>query len=142
MCSHQAGEERKIEIILDGSELGQVRDFKYLGQVVRDDGKCDHEIKRRIAIVQHFHKYEGCSDHMQTKMGYKSKASKVLCIINVIVWIRKLDDQCKDRMQNKITGDVEIQEHDENILQRSQDILTDRVSNESILNALNEKNLN
>ena len=51
MRVNKAGEERKIEMIVDGSGLGQVRDFKYLGQIIADDGKGDHEIKRRLAMA-------------------------------------------------------------------------------------------
>ena len=33
-------------------KLEQVRDFKYLGQIITDDGRCDKEVKRRIAIAR------------------------------------------------------------------------------------------
>ena len=53
----KSGEERNIAIDVDGQELEQVRDFRYLGQilinggVLVDDGICDKEVKRRIAIA-------------------------------------------------------------------------------------------
>jgi len=52
MRVNKAGEERKIATFIDGSSLGQVQDFKYLGQIITDDGKCDKDIKRRIAIAR------------------------------------------------------------------------------------------
>ena len=51
MMVNKAGEERNIAIDVNGQELGQVRDFRYLGQIITDDGKCDKEVKRRIAIA-------------------------------------------------------------------------------------------
>ena len=50
MIVNKAGEERNIAIDVDGQELEQVRDFRYLGQITTDDGRCDKEVKRRIAI--------------------------------------------------------------------------------------------
>ena len=52
MKANIAGEERNIAIDVNGQELGQVRDFRYLGQIITDDGKCDKEVKRRIAIAR------------------------------------------------------------------------------------------
>ena len=49
---NKAGEERNIAIDVDGQELEQVRDFRYLGQIITDDGRCDKEVKRRIAIAR------------------------------------------------------------------------------------------
>ena len=37
---------------VDGQELEQVRDFRYLGQIIADDGRCDKDFKRRIAIAR------------------------------------------------------------------------------------------
>ena len=51
MLVNKAGEERDIAIDVDGQELEQVRDFRYLGQIITDDGRCDKEVKRRIAIA-------------------------------------------------------------------------------------------
>ena len=52
MMVNKAGEERNIAIDVDGEELEQVRDFRYLGQIITDDGRCDKEVKRRIAIAR------------------------------------------------------------------------------------------
>ena len=52
MLVNKAGEGRNIAIDVDGQELEQVRDFKYLGQIITDDGRCDKEVKRRIAIAR------------------------------------------------------------------------------------------
>ena len=40
---------------MNGETLEQVHKFKYLGQKVKDDGKCDSEVKARIeAAPSHF----------------------------------------------------------------------------------------
>ena len=52
MTVNKAGEERTIATYVDGQELEQVRDFRYLGQIISDDGRCDKEVKRRIAIAR------------------------------------------------------------------------------------------
>ena len=43
MMVNKVGEERNIAIDVDGQELEQVRDFRYLGQIITDDGRCDKE---------------------------------------------------------------------------------------------------
>ena len=48
MKVNKAGEERNIAIDVDGQELEQIRDFRYLGQIITDDGRCDKEVERRI----------------------------------------------------------------------------------------------
>ena len=45
-------EGRNIAIDVDGQELEQVRDVRYLGQIITDDCRCDKEVKRRIAIAR------------------------------------------------------------------------------------------
>ena len=52
MRANKAGEERRIETFIDGSSLGQIREFKYLFQIITDHGKYDNDIKRRIAIAR------------------------------------------------------------------------------------------
>ena len=52
MMVNNAGEERNIATDVDGQELEQVTDFRYLGQIITDDGRCDKEVKRRIAIAR------------------------------------------------------------------------------------------
>ena len=49
---NKAGEERNIAIDVDGQELEQLRDFRYLGQIITDDGRCDKEVKRTVAIAR------------------------------------------------------------------------------------------
>ena len=39
-----------MNVNLGGRRLDQVRAFRYLGSLVTDDGKCDSEIRLRIAM--------------------------------------------------------------------------------------------
>src|SRR5688572_5890685 len=42
----------KCELNLDGSKIKQVENFIYLGSLITEDGRCDGEIKRRIALAK------------------------------------------------------------------------------------------
>ena len=41
-----------INIKIDGNAIKQVSKFVYLGHMLTDDGKCEHEIKRRIELAR------------------------------------------------------------------------------------------
>ena len=51
MTVDKVGEERNIATDVNGQELEHVRDLRYLGQIITDDGRRDKEVKRRIAIA-------------------------------------------------------------------------------------------
>ena len=42
----------RVSIMLEGKEVEQVRNFIYLGSTLSDDGRCDTEIKIRIALAK------------------------------------------------------------------------------------------
>ena len=42
----------KIEILVDGQRLEQVKKFKYLGALLTEDGRCTDEIKVRIGMAK------------------------------------------------------------------------------------------
>ena len=42
----------RVSIMLEGREVEQVRNFKHLGSTLSDDGRCDTEIKIRIAFAK------------------------------------------------------------------------------------------
>ena len=50
VISKKRGE--KISIHVDGQKLDQVDKFKYLGSWITDDGRCEIEIKSRIAMAK------------------------------------------------------------------------------------------
>ena len=41
-----------VNILVNGIALEQVKSFKYLGQVITDDGRCETEVRARIAIAK------------------------------------------------------------------------------------------
>ena len=43
--------ETNIKIVVNGKQLEQVKDYKYLGTTISDDGKCIKEVKIRIAMA-------------------------------------------------------------------------------------------
>ena len=45
-------EDGNATIKIDGKELELVKSFKYLGQHITNNGKCDNEVKTRIAIAK------------------------------------------------------------------------------------------
>ena len=45
-------EQHRVSINLNGQVLEQVDKFKYLGQLITDDGRCDQEVKCRIEIAR------------------------------------------------------------------------------------------
>ena len=47
----KAGEERKIEIHVDGQVFEQVRGFRDLDQIITDDDRCDKVVNMRIAVA-------------------------------------------------------------------------------------------
>ena len=51
MKVNKAGRERNIVTDVADQVLEQVRDFRHLGQIRADDGRCDKEVKRRTAIA-------------------------------------------------------------------------------------------
>ena len=42
----------RVSVMIEGKEVEQVRNFKYLGSTLSDDGRCDTEIKIRIALAK------------------------------------------------------------------------------------------
>ena len=52
MVVRRAREEKRANIYIDGKVLEQVKTFKYLGQQITDDGKCEADIRSRIEIAR------------------------------------------------------------------------------------------
>ena len=42
----------EVNVTLEGRALEQVSSFRYLGSLVCEDGKCDREIRLRIAMLK------------------------------------------------------------------------------------------
>ena len=48
--SRNVGEE--INIMINGSRIEQVKSFKYFGSTMTEDGRCETDIKVRIALAK------------------------------------------------------------------------------------------
>ena len=42
----------KVNINIDGTNIEQVNKFTYLGHLITEDGRCEEEVKRRIAVAK------------------------------------------------------------------------------------------
>ena len=42
----------KLKLLINGNEIEQVKSFQYLGALVTEDGRCESELNRRIAIAK------------------------------------------------------------------------------------------
>ena len=76
--SRNVGEE--INIMINGSRIEQVKSFKYLGSTMTEDGRCETEIKVRIALAK-----ESFSERREllTKPFRKEVKKK---IVKTLVW--------------------------------------------------------
>ena len=52
MVVRRSQEETICNIFINGKKLEQVKSFKYLGQQITEDGKCEQEIRSRIEIAR------------------------------------------------------------------------------------------
>jgi len=50
VCISRKGKSR-VKIFIDGQQIEQVSQFKYLGSTISNDGYCHKEIKSRIAMA-------------------------------------------------------------------------------------------
>ena len=73
-------ETPQIEINVDGTNLEQVKQFKYLGQLITEDGKTDIEIRRRIEIARK--NFMNMKDTLiSRKLSLETKKRLVRCYI-------------------------------------------------------------
>ena len=42
----------KLKLLINGNEIEQVKSFQYLGALVTEDGSCECELNRRIAVAK------------------------------------------------------------------------------------------
>ena len=70
----------EVKITINGARLEQVRSFKYLGHTITEDGRCETEIKCRIAQAKEAF---GCRKELLTKSLKKETKIK---IVRALVW--------------------------------------------------------
>ena len=76
--SRNVGEE--INIMINGSRIEQVKSFKYLGSTMTEDGRCETDIKVRIALAKEAFSKRG---ELLTKSFRKEVKKK---IVKTLVW--------------------------------------------------------
>ena len=80
--------------ITEGKNVEQVKNFRYLGVIITEDGRCDVEIKTRIGMAKDaFNKRRGLlSQRMERKL--KKKIIKaVQCVQCSVIWFGNVDNE-------------------------------------------------
>ena len=71
----------EMKINVDGVQLKQVIRFKYLGQIITDDGRCDAEVKTRIEIARA--EFVGMKDVLTSRqLNIKLRLRLIRCFIS------------------------------------------------------------
>ena len=79
--------QMKIEV--DGQVLEQVKRFKYLKQVITDDGRCNSEIRIRIEIAKNMLTSRKLNLNLQKSMSRCYILSSLLCVGKTWTAIKK-----------------------------------------------------
>ena len=83
-----------LNIIIEGKIVEQVKQFRCLGVIITEDGRCDVEIKTRIGMAKDaFNKRRGLlSQRMERKL--KKKIIKaVQCVQCSVIWFGNVDNE-------------------------------------------------
>ena len=77
----------KLKLLINGNEIERVKSFQYLGALVTEDGKCECELNKRIAVAKNnFAKMSRIlTDHDPSN---KNSARPVLCMVDAALWLR------------------------------------------------------
>ena len=105
-------EGKKVEIKVGQHQVEQVEQFKYLGSVITEDGRCSKEIKCRIALAkQAFTKNKKilCSNIcMSLRVKLVKTHHGVVC---VTVWKRDLDDEEERKEEDRSIRNVGVEKN-------------------------------
>jgi len=80
--SYSYSKERKkeVKITISRNEIEQVKQFRYLGSVIPENGRCEQEIKTRIAIAK------TAFSKRKTLLGGKLHLTLKTKLIKVLIW--------------------------------------------------------
>ncbi len=119
--------EGEVNITINGTRVEQVKSFKYLGHTMTEDGRCETEIKCRIAQAKEAF---GNRKELLTK---SLKTSTKVKIIKTLVWTTLLYGSETWTLKKE---DIRKLEALEMWLWRRMEKIrwTDRISNEEVLN--------
>ena len=82
----------RVDIKVDGTAVEQVGSLNYLGQTLSDDGRCVHEIKKRIGLANTtFSTNERRFEINKDTIEYEKKNLAMLCLVNTVVWRWDMD---------------------------------------------------
>ena len=133
MLVHRSKETKVLKINVDGRTIDQVKKFKYLGQQITEDGRCDSEVKARIAIARSsFIKLKDVLTSKKLKLTTRKRLVRCY-ILSTLLYASEtwtLSKETEDKIQ---AFEMWIYRK---MLKVS---YTDRVTNEEILKRVNEK---
>jgi len=99
----------KLEIHVAGQLLEQVSEFRYLGQIINQDGRSTREINTRIAIAKTtFRKHQRVLTSTNISMKLR-KRILMACLVGGSLRSRIVDNQQKGKKENRGTGNVVLQ---------------------------------
>ena len=79
----------KLKLLINGNEIEQVESFQYLGALVTEDGRCECELNRRIAVAKNnFSKMSRILTDHDMSLATKNSARPVLCMVDAALWLR------------------------------------------------------
>ena len=80
-----------VRIVINGQVLEQVKKFKYLGQWITDDGRCECEIRNGKKRQKQFYKDERYVDLTEITFRDQKTSGKVLCTFHLFVCLSIMD---------------------------------------------------
>ena len=85
-------EKPDVKLVVNGQVIEQVKTFKYLGQWITDDGRCECEsINRKKNCQKYIYKDERCADLTEITFRDQKISGKVLCKFCLFVCLRIID---------------------------------------------------
>jgi len=128
--SRNVGEE--VHIMINGSRKEQVKSFKYLGSTMTEDGRCETDIKVRIALPKEAFSKSG---ELLTRSFRKEVKKKM---VKTLVWSTLLYGSETWTLRKE---DIRRLESAEMWMWRRMERVSwmDKIMNEEILNKVGEK---
>jgi len=127
------GEAEQVKIVINGNELEQVHQFKYLGSLLTEDGRSEREIKVRISMAKEaFEKHKKLLTENTINKNLRKR------LIKTLVWSVLLYGSETWTMRK---GDTDKLESCEMWMWRRMEKVTwrERVRNEEVLRRVGEK---
>ena len=80
-------EPTQIKVQLNGEELEQVTNFKYLGSMITQQGTCQGDVKARIAMAKIAFQKNQALLVGPLKLRLKKRLGQMLCVERTVVWV-------------------------------------------------------